>query len=80
MCYWYYTSLRLYLIVFYRVIFLSKIFLFYFYRSLGLQPAAGDAEANLPQKKDATSHALLLETATGNYDTHGQSVQTAREV
>ena len=44
------------------------------------RPAAGDAEANLPQKKDATSHALLLETSTGNYDAHDQSVQTAREV
>ena len=42
--------------------------------------AAGDAEANVPQKKDAASHTLLLETATGNYDAHDQSVQTAREV
>ena len=44
------------------------------------RPAADDAEANVPQKKDAASHALLLETATGNYDAHDQSVQTAREV
>ena len=42
------------------------------------RPAAGDAEANVPQKEDAASHALLLETATGNYDVHDPSVQTGK--
>ena len=74
MYYRYYASLRQYLTVFYKVT-SSTILLFQMPR-----PAAGDAEANVPQKKDAASHALLLETATGNYDAHDQSVKTAREV
>ena len=68
MCYQYYASLRLYLMVFYYLLLQMP------------RPAADDAEANVPQKKDAASHALLLETATGNYDAHDQSIQTAREV
>ena len=76
MYYRYYASLRLYLTVFYKVT-SSTILLFQMPRPAH---AADDAEANVPQKKDAVSHALLLETATGNYDAHDQSVQTAREV